>query len=405
MKILDALRERPRAFRNNVFLFVSAYFLVLFNYPLIRASSTTLFFEAFGAKSTPVAMLWTVGVLSVSIFLCNRLQARLSVQRVFFLVSGFSAFLFLVSGAGFYLGHRLLSYVFFIWKEIYIVLQVHLLLAYSNNFFSKEDFRLFVGPLGAAGSLGGVLGGMLTSFIIDQGAGTSYVIGVGLCCVFLPALLFLFTQHVHAARAAEREAPLSSLKDPKVREYVVTIAAIVALTQFIINILDFRFNLSFEASIQDSNARTSYLGNIYTWTNGVTFLFQVFLLPYLLPRVSQRNFHLFLPLSYLVCTGIFFLGFQSSLLLVSLIYIYVKAADYSLFSAGKEILYQPLGPDQKYGAKYLTDMLVYRMSKALVAVVLIYLQSSAMLNGLMICFILLWLTMVIKLFRLQRLNT
>jgi AAA family ATP:ADP antiporter len=90
------------------------------------------------------------------------------------------------------------------------------------------------------------------------------------------------------------------------------------------------------------------------------------------------------------------------LLSVAMVYIYVKASDYSLFSAGKEILYQPLKNAQKYGAKYLTDMLVYRTSKALVAAVLIYLQTSTILNVMMIGLIFLWMMMVIRLFRLQR---
>ena len=83
-------------------------------------------------------------------------------------------------------------------------------------------------------------------------------------------------------------------------------------------------------------------------------------------------------------------------------YIYLKASDYSFFSAAKEILYQPLKVQQKYGAKYLTDMLVYRVAKALIAAVLIYLQSSTILNTLMLIFLVIWIVLVIELFKLQK---
>ncbi len=83
------------------------------------------------------------------------------------------------------------------------------------------------------------------------------------------------------------------------------------------------------------------------------------------------------------------------------LFIYFKSADYSIFSAGKEILYQPLTSSQKYGAKYLTDMLVYRFSKALIAAVLIYLQSSTILNMMMISFLVIWLILIVKLFKIQ----
>jgi AAA family ATP:ADP antiporter len=176
----------------------------------------------------------------------------------------------------------------------------------------------------------------------------------------------------------------------------------VALAQFIINIADFKFNLAFEAAVPTSDLRTAYLGTIYTWTNGLTFLFQFLILPLVLPRVSERNFHLFIPVSYLFSIVALLLGAEIGLLPVAMLYIYFKAADYSFFSAGKEILYQPLEGPQKYGAKYLTDMLVYRSSKASIAVILIYLQSALILDMMMGVFLLIWLVVVIKLFDLHR---
>lgn len=396
MKIVELFKKSDPAYRRHLWIFLSAYFLVLFNYPLIRASSITLFFEAFGAKSSPTALFWSVIFLSIAVFTCSKLQSKFSVQKVFLWASLFSVTMFFVGGI------LKLAYLSFIWKEIYIVIQVHLLLAYANNYFSREDFKVLVGPVGAAGSLGGILGGLLTS-AISQHSGTMNVLWVGLFFVLIPGLFFLLTPPtIPAHSSVKRPAPLSTLNDPTVKKYVLCIALIVALTQFMINILDFKFNIAFEAAITDSSERTSYLGSIYTWTNLVTFLLQVFLLPYILPRVSDKNYHLFIPASFLVCVSILMSGYGAGLLSVAMIYIYVKAADYSLFSSGKELLYQPLGADQKYGAKYLTDMLVYRTSKALVAAVLIYLQSSTILNVLMILLLLFWMIMIVKLFQIHR---
>ncbi len=406
MKLLSAFQGRDSVFKKNLWFFLVAYFMVLFNYSMVRAASTTLFFEAFGAKSSPIALFWSVLFLSAAIFGSSQLQKKYSVQKVFLWSSIFSGLVFLLSGLGFYFGVKEFAYVTFIWKEIYIVLQVHLLLAYANVYFSKDDFKLLVGPVGAVGSLGGILGGLATSGLSSR-VGTFPVLWTGLIFVILPAAFFFFTKAVLKKTEEKAISPLGSLGDDKVRQYVICIAMIVALTQFMINILDFKFNLAFEAAIPDSSSRTAYLGSIYTWTNLATFFLQVFVLPFLLPRVSQRNYHLFIPISYLVSILIMMMtgttgGAGFVLLSVAMVYIYVKASDYSLFSAGKEILYQPLKNAQKYGAKYLTDMLVYRTSKALVAAVLIYLQTSTILNVMMIGLIFLWMMMVIRLFRLQR---
>ncbi len=394
MKFLALWKRSDSAFRKNLILFFLSYFLVLFNYPLIRASSTAIFFEQFGAKSSPIASFIAVFFLAVAVLISNYIQKFSSVQKVFLIMSGASGLILA--------GGQISSYLPFVWKEICIVLQVHLLLAYANNYFSKDEFKLLLGPVGAAGSVGGILGGMLTSSLSDN-FGTTVVMGTGIFFVFLPVIFFLMTKPIqNQGGEVKKSSPLSSLNTPDVRKYVFYVAMIVFLTQFVINIADFMFHLQLEANISGSQERTSYLGQLYSVTNFLTLVLQVILLPFVLPRVSEKNFHLFIPVSYLLAIGLMISGSGMGLLPIAALFIYLKAADYSLFSSGKEILYQPLKPDQKYGAKYLTDMLVYRSGKAVVAFVLIYLQSSTILNMLMFIFLGIWIILIFRLFRLHR---
>lgn len=402
MRILELLKSDDPHFKGHLWFFLGSYFFVLFNYPLVRASATTIFFEEFGAKSSPVAWLWTVLFLSITILIFNRFQSSHSVQKVLFVVSLLSASFFAASTLGFSYGIKYSSYVAFIWKEIYIVLQVHLLLAYANNFFHKNDFNRIIGPVGAVGSIGGILGGLLTSYI-GKNWGTDAVSWFSLFFVFLPALLFLKTP-VLAKEEVQKEnkSPMATVNTPGIRSYVFHIALIVMLSQFVINIADFKFNIAFEQSIQVSGDRTAYLGSVYTWTNLISLILQFLILPFLLPRISEKSLHLFIPLSYLILLGGMILSGGEVLVSVTIFYVYLKASDYSLFSGGKEILYQPLLPEQKYGAKYLTDMLVYRVSKALIAAVLIYLQTSLILNMMMTGILLLWLFLVFRTFGIHR---
>jgi AAA family ATP:ADP antiporter len=400
MKFLSLLKNSDPDFKKNLSFFFISYFLVIFNYPLIRASTTSLFFEAYGAKSTPVAWAFAVVFLTISIFLCNRLQKKQSVQMVFTVASILSAVIFLAASLSIFQANKLFAFFSFIWKEICIVIQVHLLLGYANNYFNKHDFRVLVGPVGAIGSLGGIFGGLLTTALSQHG-GTILVLQTGVSFVILPIVFFILTKRINNV-GVEHKSPVASLDTPDLKKYVLYICAMVAMAQFIINIADFKFNLAFEAAVATSDLRTAYLGNIYTWTNGLTFVFQFLVLPFVLLRVSERNLHLFIPLSYLLCIVALMIAPQIGLIPVASLYIYFKAADYSFFSAGKEILYQPLTGNQKYGAKYLTDMLVYRSSKALIAVLLIYLQSSLILDIMMMAFLCLWLLVVMKLFGLHR---
>lgn len=401
MKFIELLKNADKDFKRNLGLVFLSYFFVLFNYPLIRASTTSLFFEAFGAKSSPQAWAWAILFLSVSIFVCNRIQKYTSAQMVFACASIFSGLIFLSGDLSVFAGNKMFAYLSFIWKEICIVIQVHLILAFSNTYFKKDEFKRLVGPVGATGSLGGILGGLLTSHL-SSSYGTQSVLLTGVLFVLLPVVSFWFTKRVMSDKEEKPKSPVASLDTPELKKYVIYICAIVALTQFIINIADFKFNLAFEAAVPTSDERTSYLGQIYTWTNGLTFIFQFLLMPFILPLVSEKRLHLFIPLSYLVSVIALIMGSQIGLLPIAILYIYFKAADYSFFSAGKELLYQPLQPAQKYGAKYLTDMLMYRSSKGFIALVLIYLQTAFILDMMMVGFLLVWIFLVTRLFKLHR---
>jgi AAA family ATP:ADP antiporter len=400
MKLLSLLKNNDRDFKKNLIFFFVSYFLVLLNYPLIRASTTSLFFEAYGAKSTPAAWAWAVIFLSLSVYFCNKLQKKQSVQLVFTIASILSAVIFLSGSLSLFQGNKLFAYFSFIWKEICIVVQIHLLLGYANNYFPKTDFKMLIGPIGAIGSLGGILGGLLTTYLSSNG-GTLLALQVGVVFVILPIIFFLLTKKINHI-GVNQKSPIASLDSSDMKKYIFYICGMVALTQFIINIADFKFNMAFEIAVPTADLRTAYLGNIYTYTNGLTFLFQFIILPFVLLRVSEKNLHLFIPLSYLVCLIALMLGPQIGVIPIAMLYIYFKAADYSFFSAGKEILYQPLKGAQKYGAKYLTDMLVYRTAKALIAVALIYLQTPFILDIMMVSFLGIWLVLVVKLFALHR---
>jgi AAA family ATP:ADP antiporter len=400
MSFFSLLKQSDRDFKKNLLFFFMSYFFVLLNYPLIRASTTSLFFESHGAKSSPAAWAWAVLFLSISIFLCNRLQKTRSVQFVFFIASSVSALVFMSGSLSLFEGSKLFSFLAFIWKEICIVIQVHLLLGYANNYFERSNFKYLVGPIGAVGSLGGILGGLLTTSISSNG-GTLQVLQLGIGFVIMPALFFAFTKKLNNVDV-KHKSPVSTIDTPDLKKYVLYICGMVALAQFIINIADFKFNLAFELAVPTSDLRTAYLGNVYTWTNVLTFTFQFLVMPFVLPRVRERSLHLFIPISYLICVVSLVMGAQIGLVPIAMLYIYFKATDYSFFSAGKEILYQPLSGPQKYGAKYLTDMLVYRAAKAFIAIILIYLQSSFILDMMMVGFLLIWLYVVVKLFALHQ---
>ncbi len=392
----------PFSVRNLAFV-MTAYFLVLLNYSMVRAATTTEFINTYGAKASPLGWLGALVLLVFAVGGSNRLQARVGFHRAFMVLCVLSVAVFALGQTLLTAGVREGAFLLFTWKETYIVMQVHLLLAYANSWLGKADFLKWVGPIGAAGGLGGTIGGMITKPIALHW-GTTATLGMGMVFVLLPALIAFGFDKIPGSQsvAARDKSPLRSIATPGLKRYVWSIAAITALTQFVINIADFQFGMVFERALTDSSSRTAYLGQVYTITNALTLVFQLVILPLGLRYVPERGLHIFIPVSYLFCFSLG-LGFGAgSLFAAAGLYVFMKASDYSIFSSAKELLYHPLAPLQKYGAKYLTDMIVYRSAKAAIAALLLYFHAPLGLNIMMVIFLALWVAMVYATFRQHR---
>jgi AAA family ATP:ADP antiporter len=81
-----------------------------------------------------------------------------------------------------------------------------------------------------------------------------------------------------------------------------------------------------------------------------------------------------------------------------------KSLTYSIFRSAKEILYIPLSYIEKYKAKAVIDMFIYRFAKAAIALVIIGLQAAVVvtavkINYIVMALIVIWIIIVPVLIR------
>jgi AAA family ATP:ADP antiporter len=400
------INDLPRDFkRNGLFIFLT-YFFAIFSYPFVRASTGAIFYESYSSNEYSFATFIAISFLILIIFLSDKLQSRIGIHKLYSLLG----LLTIGSLSGFYFMHSLgfkpAAYGLFATKEIYIVLLIHLCLAFTNGYFSMEQLKRLYGPLGAAGSIGGVIGGQMTSHLAKS-YGTSSVFFFSLGLIFCAVICFYQTRHVsltleETEKEELKKEPLKSVRG--IGKYVALIASIVALFQLIIFVADLQFNIIFEQVVTTKDARTAYLGEIFSYTNMGTLFLQLFIIPFALVRVPIKTVFYFIPVIYLVLIlGGLGLG-AGSLYVVAGVFILMKAIDYSLFSAAKEVMYHPLSKVQKYGAKYITDMFVYRLAKALISLVMSFfaVKELTSLNTLQVVCIALLLLCITLLFKEQK---
>lgn len=380
-------------------------FLLLFSYPLIRSASTAIFVEAYGAKNTPAVWILSVAALALFVSLFNKLQKTKNVFYLYKVVCLSTVAMLLICNIMYYFKFNPSAYFYYVWKEVYIVLLVHLCLGYLNAKLDYKIARITYGPLGALGSFGGVLGGEATNFLIPwvnqnlaSGFGLIFVGVLGVLILIISGLIFKNTKDeilLLKQEVPNRNSPLGSIKE--VKSYVFLIAAIVAISQFVINLANFKFNLGLEQFVSGAEEKGAFLGKVYRNINFLSFLFQILIIPIIFRYFKVKWVHFFIPFIY---TLVFFttLGPIGGFAPVTVLFVIYKGLDYSIFSAAKEMLYFPLTEMGRYGAKYIVDMIVYRASKMLISVVLLYYNTAFFVDCTLGICLIVWVVLTAFLF-------
>lgn len=396
LEIKTQILKLDRATKMNIFVLGMAAFTILFSYPLIRSVSTALFLQEYGAKSSPAVWVWSVLALSLLVTFYNRYQLKWRVHNLYTMTGIFSVIFILFC---FYMiqgGHGIYAWPLYVWKEVYIVVMLHMVYGLLNTIVDVKIARILYGPLGALGSLGGVIGGVLTSTLV-KAYSEQIVVLVGSVIIIASVVFYLLSDRVALKGKDSTKAELSPLASVQgVGRYVSLMALMVILTQFVINLANFKFNVLFEMAVPDQAEKTQQLGRLYTWINLIALVLQIVVLPILLRFVSLRRIHLIIPTLYLVAQ-LWSLG--GGALAVAAMFMVLKGTDYSVFAVSKELLYFPLSDKQKYGAKYVVDMFCYRFGKGLISFVMIYVQALLWIDGLLYLSLALWLWLVFPLMK------
>jgi AAA family ATP:ADP antiporter len=395
--------QSPHTKKISLYIFLT-YFFVLFSYPLVRSATGAIFYDVYSSAQYSFATFIGVIALMVVIAVNNFLQSKISVHKIYLITGVLSILVLLGAFIGYKFHIKQMAFVLFATKEAYIVLLVHTCLAFANAFYNIDQFKRLIGPLGASGSLGGIIGGQLTSYIAES-YNTDVVFVFSLVIILITCLVFYLTHNAKIKGMEEENRSITPIRAVRgVKKYVLLIGLVVALSQFVIFIADLQFNIIFEKVVTTKTARTAYLGKFYSYINMVSIFLQFVILPYLMLRVKNKHIFLFVPILYLgLILGGLSLG-AGSLFVIGSVFVMMKGTDYSLFAAAKDVMYHPLLSLQKFGAKYITDMFVYRSSKALIAFVMaqFIVYELEVLSILQFIFLSLWIAAIVLLFREQQ---
>lgn len=387
------------------FLMATAALFTLAGYEFIRSSSTVLFKAAYGANNLPLVMAAMPVVVFGGVALYGWILSRFGPRRTLLITTLGSAMMILCCYLVLLTGSREITPVLFLFKEFYIVLLIEQYWSYINSSLQPETAKKINGPITGIAGIGGAAGGWLVG-ISAESFGTETMV---LCSAFalLPAA-WLSNQTYRAFGEPEvpsREESHGHLALSVFREnpVLISLIAIVLSSQVVAAVLDFKFQslLSMEFAGKPDQ-ETAFQGWFWGTLNTSVLILQFIVAPLLLSFLSIRLVHLMMPLIHLGAITVAIL--EPSLLTVGVAFFLFKAFDYSIFRAAKEVLYVPLGFDERYRAKEVIDVFGYRTGKGGSSVIIVLLQrlGIAMTNYYLVvgfAMTLLWLALVIPLTR------
>jgi AAA family ATP:ADP antiporter len=258
--------------------------------------------------------------------------------------------------------------VFFVWASVYNLLIVSVFWGFMADVFRSEQGKRLFGFIAVGGSLGGIVGAVIATQATWIGSYTLLLFSAGALEL---SLYFL--------RRISRRVPEASPAGPRTlahpwrdmaqgfrllgrSTYLQGIALYITFYAISSTLLWFEQREIVKAGISDVDERTSYFAWIETSTNVVSLVFQAFVTGRLLPRLGLFAGLLVIPTFSIV--GLLSLELWPGLVLLFIVQVIRRASEYGISKPAREVLWTVTARDERYVAKQLVDVPIYRAGDA-----------------------------------------
>jgi ATP:ADP antiporter, AAA family len=375
-------------------------FGVMFDYGIVRPVANSCFITVYGSELFPYAWLAIVPLSFFIVDTYNRFLFRLGIFRTFLLTIVIATVINSFSGF-FILKISFLPFFFYVWKEIYVMLLFQQLWSVIHMFFQQRQARGVYGLILSCGGIGGILGNLLSSSCAVK-MGSNNLLFYSLPIFLTMTIAFYFLSRIVSSQQLVTKHIINNFLDGlaaiRFSKPLSFILLIVLFMQVTTTIIYYQFNWIVETSIHTQDLRTAYIGQTMMVVNVVTVFFQLvgsFLFLYFL---GLKRSHLCLPI-ILLCNTIGCLVVPS-FFMIAFSFVTIKAFDFSFFNVLKELLYIPLKVEEKFQAKSVIDVFVYRSSKAIAAIFILVFQFFGLaktihfISWAAACLLFLWVIVV-----------
>jgi len=323
--------------------------------------------------ATFVAMLAAVPVFGAMV---ARLPRRRFIALVYhFFVLNIAIFWLLLT---FGVGKVQVARIFFVWISVFNLFAVSVFWSFMADLFASEQGKRLFGFIAAGGSLGALLGPALTvALALPLGPVNLLIVAA----LFLELAVVCVSRLDPAASSAEAAARAAAAAPPAQAEstglgggwlagiamvlrspYLAGIALWVLLLSLAGTFLYFQQANIVAAASDDPGVRTRIFAAIDLTIGVLTIIVQFLATGRLIARLGVGRAAALLPLVFAL--GFLILAFTPMLIVVIAFQAVQRTANFALSNPAREILFTVLTREEKYKAKNVIDIVVFRGADA-----------------------------------------
>ncbi len=279
--------------------------------------------------------------------------------------------------------------VFFVWVSVFSLFAVAVFWSFMADLFTAEQGKRLFGFIGAGGTAGGLLGPLITIQLSKPLGSVNLLIAAALfleiavLCVW--RLERVATVHagadgeLHAAPQRIGGSAFAAFLEFVRSPYLLGVGLWVSLLSFCATIVYFEQANIISAAIHDRDAQTRIFAGIDLAVNLLSLATQVFITGQVLRRFGTGIAAGALPAVYVVGFAALFL--VPTLAVVVTLQVVQRWMNFAIANPARQVFFTVISREEKYKAKNLIDVVVYRGSDALYGWVFDGLQALGLKLG------------------------
>jgi AAA family ATP:ADP antiporter len=262
---------------------------------------------------------------------------------------------------------------FFVWVSVFNLILTSVFWGVMADVFSNEQGRRLFGVIAAGGTAGAMVGPFTTRLLVSRlGVEGLLLLAAGLIAAALACVIGLARVAPRSGGAAPREpepviggAVFDGLSHVARSPYLRAISLYILFLTATATFVYFQQGWIVNRELAGRAERTEFFATLDTVTNVLTLVVQLFLTRAIARRLGVTALLVALPL--VSAAGLGLLAAAPALLAVGLFQAVRRMSDYGLARPGREILFTVVSREDKFKAKNVVDVVVYRGGDAATA--------------------------------------